>query len=280
MKIIKKIINDKNEIIIYKKNNKIFVDKIFSNQNIKYLKNEILGYRYFGKKKYFNIPKLYSYSLNKKPRKIVMEYINGEKVSIFDFFNIYKKKINLKKKIIISKHILNLKKKYNMKKTKNIINKTFNSLNRKQSYIFISPNHGDLVHYNCLKKNNNIYIFDFEKFSQTITPFDALNWFVHPITLNIRKMFFINSKNYFLIIINKFILFFFFYIIKKRTGNIFLNLNINKKNFYIYLKLYILEKILIIEQDLKFVKNKDKKKIAREHIEILKYINQNINCNS
>ena len=47
MKIIKKIINEKNKIIIYKKNNKILVDKIFSDKNIKYLKNEILGYKYF-----------------------------------------------------------------------------------------------------------------------------------------------------------------------------------------------------------------------------------------
>ena len=43
MKIIKKIINDKNEIIICKKKNKIFVEKIFSDQNTEYLKNEIFG---------------------------------------------------------------------------------------------------------------------------------------------------------------------------------------------------------------------------------------------
>lgn len=276
MKIIKKIINDKNEIIIFKKKNKIFVEKIFSDQHIKYLKNEILGYKYFGKKNYFIIPRLYSYSLNKKPRKIVMEYINGEKVSIFDFNSIYKNKNYLKKKIEISKHILNLKKKYNIKKTNNIINKTFKSLNRKQNYVFISPSHGDFVHYNCLKKNNDIYIFDLEKFTQTITPYDALNWFVHPITLNIRKIFFINPKNFFLIAINRFILSLFFFLIKTLTGNIFLNLNIDKKNFYIYLKLYILEKILIIEQDLIYVKKKKNKLIAREHIKILKHIYQNI----
>ena len=86
MKIIKKIINDKNEIIICKKKNKIFVEKIFSDQNTEYLKNEILGYKYFGKKNYFNIPKLYSYNLKKKLKKIVIEYIDGDKISFLDFF--------------------------------------------------------------------------------------------------------------------------------------------------------------------------------------------------
>ena len=79
-----------------------------------------------------------------------------------------------------------------------------------------------------------------------------------------------------MIAINRFILSLFFFLIKTLTGNIFLNLNIDKKNFYIYLKLYILEKILIIEQDLIYVKKKKNKLIAREHIKILKHIYQNI----
>ena len=94
----KKSINDKNEIIICKKKNKIFVEKIFSDQNTEYLKNEILGYKYFGKKNYFNIPKLYSYNLKKKLKKIVIEYIDGDKISFLDFFKIYKKKNISKKK--------------------------------------------------------------------------------------------------------------------------------------------------------------------------------------
>lgn len=276
MKIIKKIINDKNKIIIYKKNNKILVDKIFSDKNIKYLKNEILGYKYFGKKNYFNTPKLYSYSLNKKPRKIVMEYINGEKVSIFDFSNIYKKKNFLKKKIIISKHILNLKKKYKFRNKFFVQNKILYNIFKNQKSIFLSYNHGDFVNYNCLKKNNNIYIFDFEKFTQTIAPFDNLNWFTHPITFNLRKIFFVESKNFFLILVNKFILNIFFFTIKSLTRNIFSDFNINKKDFNIYLSLYLFEKILIMEHDLIYVKKKSIKLIARQHIEILKYIYQNM----
>ena len=50
MKIIKKINNDKNTILIYKKKNKYYVDKIFNSKNLVFYKKEILGLKYFIKK--------------------------------------------------------------------------------------------------------------------------------------------------------------------------------------------------------------------------------------
>ena len=213
---------------------------------------------------------------NPELKKIVIEYIDGDKISFLDFFKIYKKKKYFKKKIPISKHILYLKKKYNFNNSFFIENKILYNFLKNQKSIFVSQNHGDFVHYNCVKKNNKIYIFDFEKFTQTISPFDILNWFAHPITLNIRKFLFINSNNYFLIAVNKFILNLFYFIIKILTINIILDFNIKKQDFNVYLSLYIFEKILIIEHDLAYVKKKRDKFTARQHIKVLKFIYQNI----
>jgi len=57
MKIIKKIINDKNKILIYENNNKKYVDKIFNNKNLIFFKKEILGIKYFKKKNILIYPK-------------------------------------------------------------------------------------------------------------------------------------------------------------------------------------------------------------------------------
>ena len=61
MRIIKKIYNDKNIILIYKKKNKNYVDKIFNYKNLFLFKNEILGIKYFTK----NILKYQKYILIK-----------------------------------------------------------------------------------------------------------------------------------------------------------------------------------------------------------------------
>ena len=95
-----------------------------------------MGYKYFGKKNYFNIPTLYSYNLKKKLKKIVIEYIDGDKISFLDFFKIYKKKY-FKKKIPISKHILYLKKKYNFNNSFFIENKILYNFLKNQKSIFV-----------------------------------------------------------------------------------------------------------------------------------------------
>ena len=53
--------------IIINDNKKIKILKYFLNRSeISSLKNEIKGYKYFGKNNFFNLPKLYSFSLKKK----------------------------------------------------------------------------------------------------------------------------------------------------------------------------------------------------------------------
>lgn len=271
MKIIKKINNDKNTILIYKKKNKYYVDKIFNSKNLVFYKKEILGLKYFIKKKYFEIPKFYSHKIKKNSGIITLEYIKGKKASIFIFKTIFKKIPLVNKKSSIKNYIIKLNKNYRNNEKflyKNLKNNYF--LQKKK--IFVSKTHGDFVNYNCLRKGKKNYIFDFEKFRERIVLYDYINWIFHPLSYNISKLFFASRKIFIFEFLNTLIIFVFNSLIKVFTRKIFYKLKINTKDFDIYYYLYIYEKILVVKNDLKYVKNKKLKLATKKHIQFLNLI--------
>jgi len=275
MKIIKKIINDKNKILIYENNNKKYVDKIFNNKNLIFFKKEILGIKYFKKKKYFDIPKVYSYTVKNNIGKITSEYIEGKKTHIKNLNKIYKSGPFINKKIGLNKYLNNLIKVYKIKKNQ-FYSKNFINTHLLKKKIYVSNTHGDFVHYNCLEKDKKFYIFDFEKFRERIAVFDYFNWILHPLSFKISRYFFPYNKNLIIKIYNNIILFFLNMLAKYLIKKIFFKLKINFKDFNLYYFLFLYEKILIIQEDLSYVKNKKVKSTAFKHIKFLEYICHNL----
>jgi len=274
MKIIKKIVNDKNKILIYENNNKKYVDKIFNRKNLIFFKKEKLGIKYFKKKNFFDIPKVYSYEVKNNIGKITSEYIKGKKTHVRKINQVYKSGPFVSKKVYLNKYLSDLKKDYKIKKKSYPREFTDNYfLNKK---IYVSKTHGDFVHYNCLEKDKKFYIFDFEKFRERIVVFDYLNWILHPLTFNVSKYFFLNHRNLVTKIFNYIILFFLNKFAKSFTKKIFFRLEIDLKDFDLYYFLFLYEKIFIIQEDLSYVKNKNVKHIADCHIKFLRYICNNL----
>ena len=275
MKIIKKIINDKNTILIYENNNKKYVDKIFNSKNLFFFKKEKLGIKYFKQNKLFDIPKVYSYTIKNNIGKITSEYIEGKKTHINKINQVYKSGPFISKKVNLNKYLSDLKNNYKIKK-KQSYSKEFKDnyfLNKK---IYVSKTHGDFVHYNCLEKDKKFYIIDFEKFRERIVVFDYLNWILHPLTFRISKYFFLNNRNFITKILNNIILFLLNLLAKSLTKKIFFKLKIDLKDFNLYYFLFLNEKIFIIQEDLSYVKNKKVKSTAYKHLKFLEYICHNL----
>ena len=275
MKIIKKIINDKNTILIYENNNKKYVDKIFNSKNLFFFKKEKLGIKYFKQNKLFDIPKVYSYTIKNNIGKITSEYIEGKKTHIKKINQVYKSGPFISKKVNLNKYLSDLKNNYKIKK-KQSYSKEFKDnyfLNKK---IYVSKTHGDFVHYNCLEKDKKFYIIDFEKFRERIVVFDYLNWILHPLTFRISKYFFLNNRNFITKILNNIILFLLNLLAKSLTKKIFFKLKIDLKDFNLYYFLFLNEKIFIIQEDLSYVKNKKVKSTAYKHLKFLEYICHNL----
>ena len=274
MKIIKTIFNDKNKISIYQINKNKFVDKTYTKKNFKYFKNEISGYQFYKKNYVYKIPKFYSYQNKKNIKILTIEYIDGTKVNIFNFSKVFKKKIKITKKISYTKytdHISNFyfkKKNKKIEKLKNNINKYLQK-NIINSKLKLSFTHGDLAHFNCLKKKNYINVFDFEKFKERIFLFDHINWLYHPFISNVGLIMF--SKNFMpkSTLLLKFIFYYFetfiFHVLKKN-----LNLHkIDRKNFKIFYLIYLYEKLSILSFDINLIKNFKRKNLARKLIIII-----------
>ena len=121
-KIIKTYNTDKKKIIIIKGENTHKVYKIYlrGNKQLEY-KNEIKGYSYFKRIKFFKIPKLYNHLNSKSISYIELEYIKGKKVSFFDFKKVFKKNIRLTKTISDIRYINNISVFYEHKKNKKLI---------------------------------------------------------------------------------------------------------------------------------------------------------------
>ena len=274
MKIIKKIVNDKNKILIYENNNKKYVDKIFNSKNLFFFKKEKLGIKYFQQKKIFNIPKVYSYKVKNNIGKITSEYIEGKKTHVRKINQVYKPGSIISKKVNLNKYLCDLNNNYKIKKKS--YSKKFKDnyfLNKK---IYVSKTHGDFAHYNCLEKNKKFYIIDFEKFRERIVVFDYLNWILHPLTFKVSKYFCSNNRYSIFEIFNNIILFLLNTLAKSLTKKIFFKLKIDLKDFDLYYFLFLNEKIFIIQEDLSYVKNKKVKSTAHKHLKFLKYIYLNL----
>lgn len=274
MKIIKKIVNDKNKILIYEKNKKKYVDKIFNSKNLFFFKKEKLGIKYFQKKNFFDIPRVYSYKVKNNTGKITSEYIEGKKTHVRKINQVYKSGPFTNKKVYLNEYLSELKKNYKIKKK--CYSKEFKDnyfLNKK---IYVSKTHGDFVHYNCLEKDKKFYIIDFEKFRERIVVFDYLNWILHPLTFKVSKYFCSNNRYSIFDNFNNIILFLLNTLAKSLTKKIFFKLKIDLKDFDLYYFLFLNEKIFIIQEDLSYVKNKKVKSTAYKHLKFLKYICLNL----
>jgi hypothetical protein len=275
-KIIKKITTDKKTILILSKKKKLSALKIYMKGNtLVEFKNEIKGYKYFYKKKIYNIPKLLNYSKNNTLYFIELEYINGKKANFFDFDKIFKSNKILTKKSLWINYIENISRFYQNKenlhstKIQNKIEKYLKK-NFDQNYLKLSFTHGDLAPYNCLKKDNYFYVIDFEKFKERIFLFDHINWLFLPIISNISHRLISNNyifRNIFIInIFLKYLKSFIYF----KLNKILDNYKINKNEFTKYYLFYLYEKLFILLSDLKFISNSKNKIITKKNIIMIK----------
>jgi fructosamine-3-kinase len=116
MKTIKKIVNDRNKILIYENKNKKYVDKIFNSKNLFFFKKEKLGIKYFKKNKIFDIPKVYSYKIKNNIGIITSEYIEGKKTHVRKINQVYKSGPFISKKVNFNKYLGDLNNNYKIKK--------------------------------------------------------------------------------------------------------------------------------------------------------------------
>lgn len=269
-KILKTFTNDGKKFQIIQANSIKKIIKLFNKKKDGFkFSNELNGYKFYSKNKYFKIPKLYEYSF--KEKKLVLEYINGKKVHPLHFKKIIKKiDRNKVSKTNISKYLNKLKKNYLFSNYSNIYFKKIKKLFPENDEILISYTHGDFSNYNCLKDNKYFYVLDFEKFSKRIVLFDNLNWYLLYIYFNIAKLFNKKISNHFIQIL--------FFIVIKLINILIKNINkehikyhkINPKSFNTYLLLYYFEKILILEIDYKNIVKQKNKRITKNLIYILK----------
>ena len=283
-KIIKKIITDKKIILILNKKKKLSALKIYMKGNtLVEFKNEVRGYKYFYKKKIYNIPKLLNYSKNNTLYFIELEYINGKKANFFDFDKIFKLNKILTKKSLYINYIENIsrfyqiKKKLHLTKIQNNIKKYLKK-KKFQNYLRLSFTHGDLAPYNCLKKDNYFYVYDFEKFKKRIFLFDHINWMFHPIISNISLGLISDNFKYKNISIINIFLKYFKFLIYFKLNTILRNNKIDKNEFTKYYLLYLYEKLFILLSDLKFINNSKNKILTKKMIIMIKKNISNIIC--
>ena len=259
--------------LIYSKNKKKYLKKIYNSRDLDGLKKEIAGYKYFKKEKLFNIPKVISYKLKGRKKNINIEFIHGKKPSIFDIKKVFKKKIfNIKKKKI-SRYITLMRSYHKENKFFLALNNKYNLNKISKKNIFTSFTHGDFVNYNCLKSHKNIYVYDFEKFGERIYLYDFLNWYLHPIFSKLSTLICnLNFKFFDKIIVFITLRAFNYFVYKLIFKNQIFKIKINYNDFKIYVFLYLLEKITILNKDLTFLKNSQNKKIGKKHLSILKLI--------
>lgn len=228
-----------NKIIFFGKYNKLkcFV-KVFTNKKtFKMFYNEIEGYNFFKKKKFFKLPKIYKFIDNKNYKIIIFEKIIDKKKKFKLFKNISFEKLNSKEKKLSELEFLN-KKIFSRLRLNNFYKKF------KDHKIQLKSSHGDFLHYNIIKSTHSNYLIDFEYFSKNRSYFhDDLNWYFSPI-IN-----FLYNKNFLKI---NLISFFLYYILNFITFCLYIKKfkQINLKENKIYIIIFIFEKIKILHQDL------------------------------
>jgi len=269
IKVIKRFSNDdKNFQIIMDNNIKKLIKFFPKKKNNKKFINELNGYKFYSKNKIFNTPKLYSYSY--KEKKLVIQYIDGEKSNPLHFKKIINKIGRHQAfNINIGNYINMLKRNYSFGKNSYFFLKEINKHISNSKKILTSHTHGDFSNFNCLKSNKMFYVIDFEKFSKRIVLFDNLNWYLQYLFFNIAKIFnykFSSKTNNFLFrkLIN-----FIHNIVKILNRDQIKHLNINSKDLNIYFLFYYFEKVLILENDLKNIKIKRNKIITKSLINLL-----------
>lgn len=280
MKIIKKIIRDKKKIFVFDDKKKISVLKIYlKGDTLNEFKNEIKGYKYFKKNRIYKIPKLINFSRSNKFCYIKLEYIDGKKVKFLNFNEVFKNNVKLTKKVSNNTYIDDILKFYQIKKNIELIKiaKNIKEYLKEKNFnnnLKLSFTHGDLAPFNCLKKDNDFYVFDFEKFKERFFLFDHINWLFQPIMFNLghvlisKKFIFRNtfiSKN-----ILKYHKLFIYFMLKKILNHY----KINRKEFTKFYLFYLFEKQSILLSDIKFVRNNQNKILTKKLIIMIK---ENIN---
>jgi tRNA A-37 threonylcarbamoyl transferase component Bud32 len=268
--IIKKFKTNNNKFIIIKKNNKTKIVKIFLNKRKTYYKNELLGYNSFYKYKYknLNLPKLSNISLSKKTKHIVVDYINGKKPGIYDLKKILESNMpNIINKMNVTKYIKEIEKHYHKNITKKKISLITSKI--KHSNILTTNSHGDYAFYNMIKRKNKIFLIDFEKFRNRIIFFDQINLIAHTSLFNISKYLVVFKKFYIYNKLSTLIsnnLYYLIYFLLKKKLNFY---NIYIKDFKLYYILYLIEKKIIFNIDIKDLNRIDEIKYIKKIINII-----------
>ena len=231
--------------------------------------NEVKGLRYFNQNNKFNVLKILDFNIKDKPYYFVTDYIDTEKVRVKDYKRIINnsyrdktKKVTIEKYILTSINSNDLK--FNKELTK-LFNKTliyFKQNKLDNIYLNTSLSHGDFANYNVLKKRNIFYVIDFENFKFRAKFNDEINWYGHKIFYNLSKI--LRFKKLFHHKVSNFILYKFTKFVNKKLSCT------NIKLYKIYYILYLLEKIRILTEDIKYIKDNREKKIVHNMINNLK----------
>lgn len=236
-----------NKYILYYYRKKFIYKIAKSQKSVNLLLNENIGYNYFKNKKIFLIPKKEIVLKKKNLLVLKIDFINGIKGNFFQIKNFYNinKQIQ-KKKINLKAYTEKLYLRYQTKKNFIFFRKILKSKNNNETKnIYISPSHGDFVHWNTIRNNNSYFTIDFEHFEkERVLFYDYFNWYFAPIAQKIYSL-----KIYFFESLLLSLLKFFFYSRFCSLTNIQ-----HKEDFNIYLKLYLVEKKLMLEEILYFKK--------------------------
>jgi len=231
--------------------------------------NEVKGLRYFNQNNKFNVLKILDCNIKDKPYYFVTDYIDSEKVRVKDYKRIINSSYRDKtKKVTIEKYILTAINSNDLKFNKELIklfNKTliyFKQNKLHNIYLNKSLSHGDFANYNVLKYRNIFYVIDFENFKFRAKFNDELNWYGHKIFYNLSKIFCFKKLLHYKV--SNFILYKFTKFVNEKLSSI------NIKLYKIYYIFYLLEKIRILTEDVKYIKDNKEMKIVHNMINNLK----------
>lgn len=224
-------IKKKNKRIVFKIPTDKYTTKLIQNENKGYINKDI-------KLKFTNTPKFTLIKLNKNLCLGKMNDLGNINGNYLDFRKFYKELNYFRLKKTNIKKYLNLLKKKNFF-TINLFKKDFDKYyytiikKFKNRELLLSASHGDFIYWNTAIKNKKYYVYDLEFFSKKrIYLYDKIHWYFLPIFQKLYKF------NFFYKLLNKNIIFFFILFFLK---NIFF-MDLKKKDFNIYLILYLIEK--------------------------------------
>lgn len=201
----KKILEFKNKLVIEGKfkTSKVILKIGFGVHYINKIKNEINFYKENNSIYSFSFPNMVSYAIKQNYAFIILSKINGQKISFLEslFINL---KPEITKYIYLKKYLRN----------KNLYNFFLQKIND-QFYIEnvilpIGRIHGDMIHWNILKKRKEKYLIDYEYYNKnSFAYYDIFKMIIIPIFHRKISIFIFNNRSINSIFLNFVFIFFF-----------------------------------------------------------------------